>query len=102
MLTTITNIDELLSHIEYPDEYFFREPVQGGEPMYFGIAEGYAGLAGTANAAAVIGAPVIIAQFNDNRTIITMIEGRETENGYCAKLDSMAISLVKKHVVFGA
>jgi hypothetical protein len=56
MLTVVSTFDEILSHVEYPQEYFFREPVRDAQPLYFDLDAGYAGLAGTEAAQAVIGA----------------------------------------------
>ena len=95
MRTAITNFVELLAYIDNPLNWYIREPVRDGRPLYYDLDEGYAGLAGTAAASKVIGAPCLIAQFNDCGDRITLVEGRETQQGYCAIKDSFCLSLVK-------
>ena len=95
MRTIISSFIELLAHIEKPINWYIREPVRDGKPLYYGLDAGYAGIAGTAAASQVIGAPCLIAQFNDCNDRVTLVAGRETAQGYCAIKDSFCLSLVK-------
>lgn len=99
---TYNSLPELLSHMEYADQYFIREPFRDGPPLYLEASDMIADAAAGKCIADPLWTSEIVAQFGDRRDdpiIIAQIQ-RNSDGSYCAVADSRHLLLVQKHIVY--
>lgn len=101
MLTiTKASLAEMLYSIKCPSDWFIREPFQDAPPIYMAIEDALVEHAQGLDASAAIWNGPIIAQWNDKRTLCTLVACQETEEGFSIVQDAKHLHIVAKHIVF--